>query len=142
MNMGDGVPCTINSIGYKGIEPVPERTSVMKRIRDDFNAEVTDRVTELEDKLKDLRKTLAETKLSKVQQDKLLDSFREYGRMFSSHAPFLLDQFEEAVEKTVVGAKSEMDAFVTHAIMKTGLEALKNQAPVLHMTEPPVKVVE
>ena len=40
---------------------------------------------------------------------------------------FYKNQFDEQMEKTITEAKSEIEAFATHAIHKAGLEAVKDQ---------------
>ena len=42
----------------------------------------------------------------------------------TSKIPFVSDQFREQMEKTVLEAKSEVEAFIEHKIRSTGMEAL------------------
>jgi hypothetical protein len=49
----------------------------------------------------------------------------------SDAMPFYLDQFDEAATRVASQAKAEVDAFITTAVMNTGLQALKDKAPEL-----------
>ena len=44
---------------------------------------------------------------------------------YKSNMPFALEQFNEATDKLTQAAKAEVDAFVTHAAVMTGLEQLR-----------------
>lgn len=46
-----------------------------------------------------------------------------------SNIPFLAEQFAEQMDKTVTEAKAEVEAFITSTIQRTGLEAIRQQAP-------------
>jgi hypothetical protein len=131
MNIGDGVPCTIKQVAGVEIPKAPLCETVASKVRNTFKNEVKDKINDLQKVAKEIETMLAGSKLSKENQKQLNWKIQELAGLFSDHAPFMLDSFEEAVEKTVVGAKAECDAWLTHNIMRAGLESLLNQAPSL-----------
>lgn len=56
-----------------------------------------------------------------------------------THLPFLYEQFQVQMARTVVEAKHEVDAHVEHLVRQTGLEALRQQAPELSAPAPTVQ---
>jgi hypothetical protein len=141
MNIGEGIPCTITQLGGDSIPPPPAKETVAAKVRNAFRKEVQDAMEGLEDKRKEIQEMLSKPSLNKADRELLSRKMNELVNLFSSHAPFMFDSFEEAVEKTVVGAKAEVDAFLTTAIHQAGLDHLRSQAPSLSMIDEP-KVVE
>jgi len=128
MNIGNGVPCTIRYKNGKKIEDVPEddKTDVEKS-RDDikikskeFIAKIIKEKLEIDDLLK---KNLLKSYKEKIKG--LLDGII---MEITCNFPFYLDCFNESIDITVTQAKSEIDAFVTHNIIETGLKEIKKLA--------------
>jgi anti-anti-sigma regulatory factor len=44
----------------------------------------------------------------------------------TSDIPFVEQQFNKQVDQTVMEAKGEIDAHITHVVQATGLKAIKN----------------
>lgn len=141
MNMGDGVPCTIAYVGREKMPNPPETETVGEKVRNTFRQEVKDKLVEMQQTRAEMATLMEKPNLNKTDRKTLLDQMDRLIGQFSSHAPFMLDAFEEAVEKTVTGAKAEVEAFMTSAIHKAGLEHLQQQAPTLAMN-PPKRVPE
>jgi hypothetical protein len=142
MNMGDGVPCTITNIGGKSIPNPPTSASVAAKVRSNFRKEVRTQMEGLESLQTEIASILSKPNILKTDKEKISSKMTELINLFSSHAPFMLDSFEEATEKVVSSGKAEFDAFLTHAINKAGLEAFKNNAPSLAMDVEPIQTLE
>lgn len=125
MNVGSGVPCTIQYNNGKQIERLERIETEGDRIKKHFKEQAVERADELAERMNVVRQMLAKDKLGKADRvaiEKLMDSIiAEY----KSSQPFYLDQFEESTEKMVVQAKAEVDAFVTHVVVNAGLEHLR-----------------
>lgn len=132
MNVGSGVPCTIKYTNGKPVEPLTRRETQGDRIKKQFKERSQQKLVDLEDQMGDLKTVLGKERLNKDDKLKILTLVEGLIGDARSNSPFYLEQFEEATDKMVVQAKSEVDAFITHAIVKTGLETLKiktNQIP-------------
>lgn len=122
-NVGFGVPCTIRHVDRTPMAEVPWTPSEAESVRQKYQTEVTDALL---DKCDVQRAKLVEQvqNLSRRKQDAILRAFDQTVRVLHDHGPFLLESFQEAVQRTVVEAKQEVDAFVTHAVNAAGMEAL------------------
>jgi hypothetical protein len=49
-------------------------------------------------------------------------------REIGTNLPFVADMFDDVVDDVIAEAKSEVDAFVTHAVTSIGLDALAHKA--------------
>ena len=122
LNMGDGVPCTLNWFGgyIAGILPDLDR-------REQFRAEVNDNLSGALSAIDDV---LASTNLRKADRDRLEHAKRELG----GNLQFVAQQFDEHAEATVEKAKVEVEAYLNAAVQRAGLEAL-SAAPILELNE-------
>jgi hypothetical protein len=123
MNVGSGVPCTIRRLSGKAIEGQQHQTETL-RIQDEFEAKVSEHTAGIEQAMDAVIKKLDEAKLSAVKKKEITDALHKFYRLFGDTAPFMHKLFTEACEGTVTEAKAMVDAFVTHAIITKGLEAL------------------
>ena len=119
MNVGNGVPCTIEyreQVGLvPGIVPITNR-----RVQLD---------TELRDTVRDamaaLREVIDDPSVPKKTRDRVAKARQE----IEQNLPFVMKSFDEHAETTVERAKMEVNAYVTGAIQRAGLTALG--APVI-----------
>jgi len=127
LNQGNGIPVTVKRIQGKRVESCPEVNK-----RQEFENEFKDRMEEIKDRLNDLIKdtkeilsakkniTVAERKTIQSQIEMLI---QEVG----SNLPFVNSQFNEQMDKTVLEAKGETEAFFENKINQLGLNELKKQ---------------
>lgn len=122
MNVGHGVPCSIEYTredGYlPGIQPIDNR-------REQFNDEVAEDLSETVALLRDLIPT-AKNRAQREQMERAL-------KLLTDSLPFTARQFDKHAEKTIERAKSEVDAFLTQAIHRAGLQALGGAASPIEM---------
>ncbi len=132
LNVGSGVPCTIR---YLPGEELP-RIADDSTIHDQIKADVKDTAHEAVDRIKALHAAIAEAKLPKGVQNKLLELARSAAASLDNSLPFVLDQYQEALDSMKAKAAAEVDAMLTGAIQRAGLNALKLDsgvsAPTLH----------
>ena len=126
MNIGSGVPCTLNSFNGERInqDDLKNDKKPIAIGRDYFEKSVkeyTDKVKSSVAKYKEDLSTMKMSKKDKVRVENLLNGFQTE---VSSNLPFYVEMFEEAAGKVVTESKSELDAFVSGGIVKAGLEAL------------------
>lgn len=127
MNVGTGVPCTLDhehTMGYLPyIEPVEDR-------RAQFNDEVQ---ADLGGAVAHLREALAQAK-TRAQREPI-----ERAIMALTDAlPFATKRFDEHAEETLEKVKIEADAWLTSAVYGAGLAAL-GAGPRLELARPPMK---
>lgn len=132
MNVGDGVPVTIRSIEGVRKEQCPHES---KRIQhsNDFKKRMSEFADRIDTYKADMLKMVA--KLSKKDQQEMKQMIEQLSQEVRSNIPFYEDQFTRQMNKTVVEAKAEVEAFVNNKIMSTGLAALKGNHEMLQIEE-------
>jgi hypothetical protein len=125
LNVGSGVPCTIQYFNGKNIERLEKIETEGDRIKKHFKEQSKERADELVERMNQVREMLAKDKISKADRKAIEGLMDSITQEYKSSQPFYLDQFEESTEKLIVQAKAEVDAFVTHVVVNAGLEHLR-----------------
>ena len=126
MNQGSGVCCTLQRLDRKMIPQLPEIPSMKKQ----FKVEADETLASATKQLKRLSEQIKESGLSKKKQSALLMTLEHASRGFGSSMKFVSDQFGEHVENTLESAKIEVEAYLTSAINRAGVDALQGQTPI------------
>lgn len=129
MNIGQGVPCTIQYLNGKAVERLERIETEGDRIKKEFEAVASDKADELTKRMESVRALLAKDKISKADKNAIESLMGSIISDYKSSQPFYLEQFEESTEKMIVQAKAEVDAFVTHVVVSAGLEHLRSLKP-------------
>lgn len=131
MNVGHGVPCTLRYVNGKRVEPIVEQKTEASRVKEHFKQINRESVDKIKAERERIFQYLNKDKLSKADRMAMKSLIDEVVAHAVSSNPFYLEQFEEATQKLATEAKAEVDAFITHAVIKTGLEHLRNQSSAL-----------
>ncbi len=126
MNQGDGVPCTIDSVDGIRMESVPESDSEVARISDSFKDEVREVVTTIRESQKGLEEILAKPTISKKDREVIREAHHRALRLLTDSTPFVAKMVQEGVEKLVAKGKLEVEAFLSLAIQRAGIKAIKD----------------
>jgi hypothetical protein len=132
-NCGSGVPCTIRHIQGVEMDWPPEVPNEGKLVRDRFKLEAKDLMKKAQEGGAHLKAVLSTAKISQKLKDEIQGTYEKATRFLWDAAPFLVESFQDAVQKTVVEAKQEIDAFMMHALQAAGAQALadKVKSPML-----------
>ena len=130
MNMGDGVPVTIRQVGADSFT-MPEFPSKGEQFKGELkekSQKVMAEYRELERAVSDL---LTQDKpLNKAEKASLLTKATALSSFAQSSLPFLADQFQENMEKSVAEAKTEVENFVNSTVTKLGIQSLHKLAQI------------
>lgn len=107
MNMGSGVPCTLQRIGVDTVPPI-ELEGTRKSL---FQNEHDQRLSGAVDALKCLENIIDELKISKKSKDELSGYLRRAKSEITSNREFTANQFAEFMESTVEKAKQEIHGY-------------------------------
>lgn len=125
MNMGDGVPCTLRWLPDEGAIAEPPETGVeAERVRDGFK----DKINGIRKRVKDAIAKIEVDALASVPAKKKRDmqiALECILQEVESNWPYVLDSFQESADRVVKAAKGEVDAFITHAAVITGIKELR-----------------
>lgn len=129
MNVGHGVPCTLQHLQGEHMPAITRRD-----IKEVFESEVHEATEKARIALEDLQCTIASTPgISKAKQAELMAKAATAGKALNSTIPWVEKQFRENMEHNVEKAKSEVHGYITSSLMRAGLDALN---PPIH-SEPP-----
>ncbi len=133
MNIGDGVPCTIQHIGKKDVPQIPEPPKRKRQFQDELGEHF-----ELVNKaLQDLKTTIESSNLSGKAKKEMLNHLATAYRNLTPNQKFVADQFGEHMETQIENAKIELAAYMQNAISRAGLTALANTVTPLQLENKP-----
>lgn len=140
MNMGSGVPVTLRYLDGKSI---PDPSFENKRLQ--FEAEVKDKMQILENKLKKLTEETEDVlsnkkSINKSDREMIINQIMSLQQEVRSNIPFIMNMFNEQMDKTVNEAKGEIEAFTQNKINSLGLEKLEDLKKLSFSDK--VKVIE
>jgi len=128
MNVADGVPCTIDRIRENGktvgVDPPPVQKKEIERVTESFTDKISDVIKDLYEKSNEIHAILDQKSVGKKSREIIKEAFASTIMSIEDNLPFMVEMFNEATDKIVVQAKSEVDAFVTTVAIKTGLKNL------------------
>jgi len=128
VNAGSGVPVTIRQLpGEDDIPYPPDQDVGTETVHSYFK----DRMEGFSKDIKENRESIEEIldkpgSINKGDKKKLKAIFESILQEVESNIPFFLEEYEDASQKIMTHAKTEIDSFVTHMAMKIGIEKLKS----------------
>lgn len=126
LNIGSGVPVTLKSLMGKWYPDCQELT-VQERTQQKLNSELKSLAKKLIESKKEAEEILNKKGTITASDKKRLDSIISSFLMeIKSNLPFLNECMQEALDKNVSAAKSDVESFLLHAITKMGIESLQN----------------
>lgn len=124
LNVGQGVPCTLEYVNGEEMPGIPHReTSAVHK------AEFKERVKEITELVAKTRRQIdAELGLPKKKKDTILAHLVRLEQDLSQNMPWYTKVLEEQMHNTVESAKVEVSAYINAMITRTGLSALTDGA--------------
>ncbi len=132
MNMGDGVPCTINWLNGT-VEPPPDLETETEKVRTNFREDLQDLVVKLKASQKEVEAILEQKSIKVADRKTIKAKLFKVVQDVEANLPFVLESFQEASTKVVTHAKAEIESFTTTRIMAAGVEHIRQ------LTEPTAK---
>lgn len=132
MNVGDGVPCTIEYLQSEGyIDFLPEENKLVKIEVDrmEKDAEIMQR---LKDSVKQLDRLIRDKKMPKTVGEEIVGELCAVHKYLDdSGSDFLRDQSKREIADMVVEAKAQVSDYVNHKIFSVGLEKLMTASEMM-----------
>ena len=134
MNYGSGVPATIRQYGREKPEDPPVENKRAQHSKE-FKQKMMKFAETLKEGQAELQRLVKKQKLSAEDKRRMTFLFNHLTNNITANFSFFEEQFEEQLDKTVAEAKGEVDAFITNAVQKTGLEALQKEGKMLGLEQ-------
>jgi hypothetical protein len=139
MNVGEGVPCTIEHVAGVDQGQVPEEMKVEheKVVVDYFENGSRETVAKLRQGLVDLKALLNKKSLTKADKERIEWLVGRALQDVESNQPFAVAQFGEAAQKIVGAAKAEVAATTQALVERLGFKKMDEMRQILGAEEAP-----
>lgn len=124
-NIGSGTPCTIRYTKQDGHIQGKEILAKRQQFENEFEQNLQGIGTNFEV----LRESVNGLKIPNKVKEDLLSKIYEVSRIVDDYIPFIQKSFNEQIDKSVMEAKSSVEAFVESKIRQVGLDNITS--PVL-----------
>ena len=131
LNVGFGVPCTLQHINCESVPSIAGIVNAKKQ----FITEMNSLVEKGNNALDDLEVVIDRLNLSKKAKEELKWQVETARRTTGSSGKFMAEQFGEHVEKVTEAAKVEVNAYMTGVIARAGIKALTESSPPLEIED-------
>lgn len=135
MNIGNGVPGTMAVFDGMVVPRPPAVHREIVAVRDAFREKMEELAAEVKRDRKEIEELIAKKSLTLADRNVIKQKLEKIDREIGANAPFVFESFEKAAARVVTAAKSEVDAFVTQAVVKAGMQAL-DMVPQMVSGEP------
>jgi hypothetical protein len=122
MNIGCGIPCTLNYLNGKKI---PDIESQIHEI-DLFEDDIVDNLESIYQKLHDIKQTISSSKMAKGTQSNLMIQCNQLGNILKDRLPFIEKVYLEKLSKLKSKLKTDIASWVEHLSILKGIDAIKN----------------
>jgi hypothetical protein len=141
MNMGSGVPVTIRWTEKDGKIPPCDFVSKREQFTDEFKQK-RKKITEQSQELINSVSEMFEQKknLTKADRQEILSKLSKLSMDIGCNMDFIADQFNEQMDKTVMEAKGEIEAFCQNKVNSIASAALVEHRDDLLKLENPVDI--
>lgn len=122
--IGEGVPCTIRRLNNESI-PEPRFDSKREQFANEFKGHTDEVALKFNGLIAEMAEMAEKSTVGKKERQEFLKKLRMLKQDVECNTPFIAEQFNEQMDKTVHEAKVEVEAFVSDLVIRTGLEAIK-----------------
>lgn len=132
MNMGSGIPCTIEMINGKKVDPLPVQESRKEFMHKKFKDRMKMFADTIREKQQRAKELIKKKTLSKADIHELDHTLNWLTTEIESNIPFFAQCFQETADEIVKEAKTEVENAILHKIQVLGLTELHNQQKLLN----------
>lgn len=141
MNMGTGVPVTIRWTEMDGRIPECDFVNKREQFADEFKEKRKETTMASKQIIKDVTKLFNQKKtLTKADKQEILSKLSELSMEIGCNMDFIVDQFNEQMDKTIMEAKGEIESFCQNKINSIASAAIVEHKDELLKIENPVEI--
>ena len=130
MNVGDGVPCTIQRFNGESRPEIKEFSTIQKEAQDQMEERLNKVFEKSKSLLSKAREMVEKGTPKKAEKEELLSLLTQLSHGIGGSIAFAGKCFDEKVEKMVTQAKGEVESFINSKIHSAGLAALGAKPPI------------
>lgn len=138
MNIGTGVPVTINYIQGKGSMEKCPFVDKKQQYEEEFAEHLEDIKKDANDIIREVKEIFEKKSIGKGDKEEILKKLQRLETQIGSNTEFIYKQFNEQMEKTVTESKGEIEAFCQNKLNSIALAALSEHHEVFGKLENPI----
>jgi len=135
MNMGGGIPCTIERLMGKKVEELPKIQSKEENVHDKFEERMKAFQKTLESNQRKIAELTTKPNLTKNDRAEINQITQLVNQEISDNIPYFTRCFKETMDATVFEAKLEVENAILHKVNALGLTELHKQQGLLKSPE-------
>lgn len=120
LNIGGGVPCTLQHLKMERIPQIENPTPQRKK----FSDEMKKNFLEAKQSIRDLVEKIQGMNLPKGKSADIITSLNSVRMKIDGNAKFVADSFDEHIETKIEEAKMEAHGYLARAVSQAGISAL------------------
>lgn len=142
MNVGNGVPCTIQYTEKDGrIPAIEENNSKREQFRNEFSDTISKAMEQVQMQINQIQESIDTKKSLGVKDRKeIISQLRQVKYNIGCNLDFCVSQFDEQMDKSTMEAKGEIEAFCQNKINSIAQAALVEKKDELIGLENPVEL--
>lgn len=140
MNMGDGVPCTIMFTEKDGMIPgITKNVDKRQQFRDEFSERIDRAMETVQEQIDVIRQSLENKKNFGIKdRENLMKALNSVKVNIGSNLDFVVESFDEQMDKSVCEAKGEIEAFCQNKMAAFAQMAISEHSDEIKKLENPV----
>lgn len=138
MNIGDGVPCTIRFTEKDGYISERPFTNKKDQFEQEFAEHLDDIKTDAKNTIFEIKEIFKKKSIGKTDREEILRKLEYLSTQIGSNTEFIYSQFNTQMDKTVMEAKGEIEAFCQNKINSIALAALSEHKDEFKALENPI----
>lgn len=140
MNVGDGIPCTIRYTEKDGsIEDVPFENK-QEQFQQEFSEHLNEIMQEVKGTISEAEEILTKKSIGKKDKETILKKLDRLSMQISTNTEFVYKQFNEQIDKTVMEAKGEVEAFCQNKINSIAMATMVREKENFKAIENPINI--
>lgn len=142
MNVGNGVPCTIQYTEKEGCIPaIEENNSKREQFRNEFSDTISKAMEQIQNQINQIQESIDTKKTLGIKDRKEIVSRLQHVKYnIGANLDFCVSQFDEQMDKSTMEAKGEIEAFCQNKINSIAQAALVEKKDELIGLENPVEL--
>lgn len=124
MNVGDGVPCTIRFTEKDGYVKDRPFVSKQEQFEQEFADHLSDIKQEASNTIDEVKEIFEKKSIGKGDKEQILKKLEHLAMQIGVNTEFVYQQFNEQMDKTVMEAKGEVEAFCQNKMNSIAQAAL------------------
>lgn len=142
MNVGDGVPCTIQYTEKEGCIPaIEENNSKREQFRNEFSDTISKAMEQVQMQINQIQESIDTKKSLGVKDRKeIISQLQQVKYNIGCNLDFCVEQFDEQMDKSTMEAKGEIETFCQNKINSIAQAALVERKDELIGLENPVEL--